>query len=880
MADQENKIHYLKDYRLSSYNINVIEMWVDFEPEEMLIRTRLMVNPAKRTAAGAPLKLDGEELELVSLTLDGETLSPGDFVHDENALVLKNPPGKAFELESVVRIKPEKNTKLMGLYRSNGIWTTQCEAEGFRRITFMLDRPDVMATYRVHMEADKNDAPVLLSNGNLIESGDVGDGRHFAIWDDPHPKPTYLFAVVAGNLEHLYDSFTTASGRKVDLAIYCEPGKADRCDYAMDALKRSMKWDETRFGREYDLDVFNIVAVSDFNAGAMENKGLNIFNDKYILADPQSATDFDYYNIERIVAHEYFHNWTGNRITCRYWFQLCLKEGLTVYRDQEFTSDVRSRAVKRIGDARGLQAGQFLEDAGPLAHPARPDNYAKIDNFYTATVYNKGAEIVRMLATLWGKDGFRAGIDLYFEKFDGHAATIEDWIRVFEESSGRDLSQFIKWYTQAGTPEVACAGMWEEKTQNYILTISQFTEPTPGQSEKQALVIPLKFALVGPDGKDMSYSKVSGGDVVGDVILLSTPSTELLFEGVKARPVLSILREFSAPVKLVNSQGDKDNFFLARYDSDPYNRWQASQGIATIMMAKAASNKGLIEVAQIDALAEALKDSLTSDKLDNAFKALALTLPDEGAIRQAIGQNIDPESVHLVRRELMKEISLRLSHDLLATYAQLESKGAARQNSLEVKNRSLRNQCLNLLVADETGKSNELASAHYYNATNMTDKMAALGAIVQRWETTALSHLDHFKKHYCSDPLINDKWLALMAMAPDEGCLDRIKALYENGDFPKTNPNRLYSLMGGFVFRNVAQFTRTDGRGFEFAAQVAQEVDGINPSVSSSIMEAFASWRTWEANRGGAARKIMKRMLMKKQNSGDLRDILTRSLAE
>lgn len=879
MASKEHKIQYLKDYRPSWYEVGTIEMWFDFQPGVTSVRTKLEMKLAMGTAPGEPVELDGEDLELVSVSVDGVALAAQEYLHDSCGLTLKNPPGQDFELETLVRVKPEANTKLMGLYRSNGIWTTQCEAEGFRRITFMYDRPDVMSIYRVHMEADKSLAPVLLSNGNLVESGDVGDKRHFAVWDDPHPKPTYLFAVVAGELEHISDNFTTRSGKHVDLAIYCEPGKADKCGYAMDALKRSMTWDEDRFGREYDLDVFNIVAVSDFNAGAMENKGLNIFNDKYILADTDSATDMDYYNIERIVAHEYFHNWTGNRVTCRDWFQLSLKEGLTVYRDQEFTSDVRSRAVKRIGDARSLRAGQFQEDAGPLAHPPRPDNYAEIDNFFTSTVYNKGAEIVRMLATLLGDEGFRKGTDLYFERHDGEATTIEKWIKVFEETSGRDLSQFIKWYTQAGTPEVGATGMWNAEAQTYTLALTQHTDPTPGQTRKEVMYIPLKFGLVGPNGQDLTYESVSGAEVVDDMIILDTPSAELLFTGVSARPVLSLVREFSAPVKLNNTQSEVDQLFLAQHDGDPFNRWQASQGFATNLMAKAASGAALINPAQLDGLADALRETLTSSTLDKAFKALVLTLPAEGAISQAIGNNIDPSDVHFVRREVLREISSRLSVELNDAYGALANNEPATQDLAEVQSRGLRNQVLNLIVGGQTAEGDALAVAHYYEANNMSDRMGALGAIATRGGASAQTHLQHFHDNFCNNVLVYDKWLSLMAMGPDENCLDRVKGIYQSDGFSRTNPNRLYALIGGFTMGNVAQFTREDGAGFEFVGSIAEEIDGRNPQVSSSIVEAFRMWRTWEPNRLGKAEAVMAKLARRKDNSSDLADILTRSLA-
>lgn len=879
MSTNKNNIKYLKDYRPGWYIINVIEMWVDFRPDTTAIRTKLIIDLAMGTAPGEPLELDGEDLELVSVAIDGTELNADAYVHDTRGLTLKNPPEKAFELLTEVRIKPEQNTKLMGLYRSSGIWTTQCEAEGFRRITFMLDRPDVMATYRVHMEADKSEAPVLLSNGNLIESGNVGDDRHYAIWDDPHPKPTYLFAVVAGNLDHISDQFTTQSGRPVDLAIYCEPGKGDKCTYAMGALKRSMKWDEERFGREYDLDVFNIVAVSDFNAGAMENKGLNIFNDKYILADSDSATDMDYYNIERIVAHEYFHNWTGNRITCRDWFQLSLKEGLTVYRDQEFTSDIRSRAVKRIADARSLMMGQFAEDAGPLAHPPRPDNYAEIDNFFTATVYEKGAEIVRMLATLLGREGFRKGTDLYFDRHDGEATTIEKWIKTFEDSSGRDLSQFIKWYTQAGTPHVTAKGSWDEANQTYSLSLTQETKPTPGQDTKEAMFIPLKFGLVGPNGQDMMYSGVTGGEVIDDVIILNRPAIELVFAGVSAKPVLSILREFSAPVTLTTEQSDAEQLFLARHDSDLLNRWQASQGISIEMMANAAKGNGEFDAGQVEGLATALGDTLGDDLIDNAFKTLVLNLPAQAMISQAIGNNINPEKVYKARRDLLTRISHILLPKLLAAYRSLKTTGPITQDLEQVQKRALRNQCLSLLTSSETEEMDALAAAHYYDANNMNDRIGALASISARWGKDAETHLEHFRTQFGGDALIYNKWLSLIALAPDANCLSRVEKIYGSEDFNKSNPNRLHALISNFTMGNVARFSRVDGKGFEFIARVAEEIDPINPNVSAYIMESFRNWRTWEPNRQSIAEEIMTQLVARKENSTDLADILARTLA-
>ncbi|MDP1731573.1 MAG: aminopeptidase N, partial [Devosia sp.] len=516
------------------------------------------------------LHLDGDELKLNAVAIDGLPLALTAYAATPTLLTITEPPHRRFVLETEVTLEPEKNVRLMGLYRSGGTWCTQCEPEGFRRIAYCLDRPDVLATFRVRMAAHPELAPVLLANGNLVEQGETGDGMHYAVWDDPFPKPAYLFAMVAGDLGSIHDSFTTASGRKVALGIYCEHGKEEECLYAMDSLKRAMAWDERRFDREYDLDVFNIVAVSDFNFGAMENKGLNIFNDKLVFAKPESATDADYASIEGVIAHEYFHNWTGNRITCRDWFQLCLKEGLTVYRDQEFTMDERSRPVARIEDVRTLRAVQFPEDGGPLAHPARPDQYREINNFYTATVYEKGAEIVRMLATLLGEAGFRKGMDLYFERHDGEATTIEAFLKVFEDANQVDLSQFGKWYLQAGTPEVTVADSFDPESRTYELTLTQSTAPTPNQPGKEPMVLPVKFGLIGPNGSPMTWEKVAGGDVRDDLIVMDTASARLRFEGVPSRPVPSLFRQFSAPVKIVSNATEEDRLFLARHDTDPF----------------------------------------------------------------------------------------------------------------------------------------------------------------------------------------------------------------------------------------------------------------------------------------------------------------------
>ncbi|VAW19509.1 Membrane alanine aminopeptidase N [hydrothermal vent metagenome] len=879
------QMHYLKDYKPFPYAISSLEMRIEIAPEKSFVSTKLTIEAKPETKTGAELSLNGEELELLEIRVNGADLSSAEYEFANDRLRIFQPPEKSFELETKVALEPETNTSLMGLYRSNKIWCTQCEAEGFRRISFMADRPDVMTRYRVRLEADKKLAPVLLSNGNLIETGELSNGRHYAVWDDPHPKPSYLFAMVAGDLDVLRDRFITASKKKVDLAIYSERGKKERCAYAMDALKRAMKWDEERFGRQYDLDVFNIVAVSDFNFGAMENKGLNIFNDKYILADPDSATDIDYYNIERIVAHEYFHNWTGNRITCRDWFQLCLKEGLTVYRDQEFTSDMRSREVKRIKDARDLRTTQFLEDSGPLAHPPRPDHYAQIDNFYTATVYNKGAEVVRMLATLFGRKGFKKAMDLYFERHDGQATTIEKFLEVFQDSCGRDLSQFSLWYTQAGTPEISASGKWDQQNKTYRLSLKQKTAPTPDQSEKQALYIPIKFALVGPNGKDMEWEKVSGGIVENDLIIVDKNEVELVFKGLANRPIPSLLRQFSAPVKLVDDLSEEEQFFLARHDSDPFNRWQGLQSIASSIMSAAVRADMAFDAEQVDSLATALGDMLKNENLDAEFKALALNLPGEKAIARALGKNIEPEKISLARRKLLHQISNKLGALLGELYHTLGdnddpgSQNSGSQDIEQVQNRALRNQCLMMMVAAGDRQSAELAARQYYGGANMSEKMAALDASVAFWSGAAEQMLEHFGASATSDPLIYDKWLSLSATRPDQGALERVKQIYNSPGFPKTNPNRVRSLIGSFAMNNKSQFARKDGQGFEFVAAVCQEIDQINPQLAAKILSGFADWADLEANRGQLAKQALQKLARTSPLSPTLSDILKRTLA-
>jgi aminopeptidase N len=768
----------------------------------------------------------------------------------------------------------------MGLYRSSGTYCTQCEAEGFRRITYFPDRPDVMAVYTTRIEADKSEAPVLLANGNLVESGDLPAGRHFAVWHDPFPKPSYLFAMVGGALGCVEDSFVTRSGRKVALKIYVEPGKEQRCAYAMDALKRSMRWDEEAFGREYDLDIFMIVAVSDFNMGAMENKGLNVFNDRYVLASPDTAVDSDYAAIEAIIAHEYFHNWTGNRITCRDWFQLCLKEGLTVFRDQEFTADMRSRAVERIGDVRNLRTHQFVEDAGPLAHPVRPELYHEINNFYTTTVYEKGAELVRMLKVLLGAAAFRKGMDLYFARHDGEAATVEQFVQCFADASGRDLAQFMRWYAQAGTPEVVADGTYDTAGRRFTLKLAQVLPPTPGQPAKEPMPIPLKVGLVDARGADMPLH-VADGALPDDVIVLDTPARTLVFEQVAERPALSINRGFSAPVKLTANLSADDLRRLAAHDSDPFNRWQAVQTLATRLLLR---NVALVRTGrppQGDAgLIAALAAILDDARLEPAFVALVLTMPSEADIAREVGRDVDPSANFEARAALRADIGRALQAPLLRSHDAMRSSAPYSPDAASAGRRALGNVALDLLAARGEPAQIARAFAQYRTADNMTDRLAALATLSLHKGPERTEALEDFYTRYQTDPLVIDKWMSLQATIPEGGTLARVQSLTQHAAFAMSNPNRVRALIGAFAHGNATQFNRADGAGYDFVAETVLSLDQKNPQVAARLATAFRSWRALEAGRREKAQAALARIDAASTLSADVRDIVSRALAD
>ncbi len=877
----------LADYRAPDFLIDKVDLDVRLAGAQTQVEARLTIrrNPVGR--ADAPLVLDGDELNVISVALDGEPLTLGNIAQPER-LTLENVPD-AFTLTTVTQLDPAANTKLMGLYRSGSAYCTQCEAEGFRRITYFLDRPDVLSVYTTRIEADCTEAPILLGNGNCRETGVMAGGtRHYAIWDDPWPKPSYLFALVGGDLALVEDIFLTQSQRKVKLGIYVEHGKEARAGYAMDALKRSMAWDEQAFGREYDLDVFNIVAVSDFNMGAMENKGLNIFNDKYVLALPQTATDMDYAHIEGVIAHEYFHNWTGNRITCRDWFQLCLKEGLTVFRDQEFSADQRSRAVKRIMDVRTLRAAQFPEDAGPLAHNVRPETYLEINNFYTPTIYEKGAEIIRMLKLLIGEDAFRRGMDLYFERCDGTAAVVEDFLACFAQSSGRDLTAFKCWYTQAGTPRLEVSTHYDADAQRLTLAFTQATAPTNGQPDKGPMVIPVALGLIDEQGKSIvlqapdvaAEGGASKAETESGIFEIATAARTLIFENVDRRPIPSLLRGFSAPVNLVTSTSDEDLLILLAHDSDMFNRWQAAQTCATRWMLRA------VEAIRMGGtpgdsskLAAAMDAVLAQFERDPAFAAQAIILPSESDLAREIVTDVDPDAVHYARKILRSQLGAKLGERLRQVYDALTATGAYSPDAASAGRRALRNAALDLLSAGQPAEGAALASMQFRAANNMTDQIGALTVLSHIPGEARESALDSFFRTHASDALVIDKWFALQAMIPEPETLARVRRLMSHHTFSMTNPNRLRSLIGSFASGNLTRFNAPDGSGYDLLVETVIAVDSVNPQVAARLLGAFRSWRSLEPGRRAVAEAALQRVAAKPSLSADVRDIVQRSLA-
>ena len=883
-------------YQPLAYTVSTVDLDFSLDPQATLVTSRLRCLRNEDVPAG-PIVLFGDALELVSLTIDGAAPAAGQLRQTDSGLEI-DVSADEVTLEIVTRINPSANLTLSGLYQSRGGYYTQCEAEGFRRITYFPDRPDVMARFTVRLEADAATCPVLLSNGNLLETGELPGGRHFARWEDPFLKPSYLFALVAADLQALERRVDTMSGREVLLQVWVEARDLDRTGHAMDSLVHSMRWDEEVFGLELDLDRFMIVAVSDFNMGAMENKGLNIFNTKYVLANPETGTDLDFENVESVVAHEYFHNWTGNRVTCRDWFQLTLKEGLTVFRDQQFTADMlarasdspaaaeSARAVTRIANVRGLRSGQFPEDAGPMAHPIRPDSYQEINNFYTATVYQKGAEVIRMLLTLLGREGFRNGMDLYFSYHDGQAVTCDDFVGCMAEANGADLDLFMRWYSQAGTPHLKAEGVYDAASRSYTLTLSQHTSPTAGQPEKLPLHIPVAVGLIGPDGADLPLQlegEVRPGDTTR-VLNLKEASRSWCFTGIDAEPVPSILRGFSAPVILDIAEDNARLAFRMAHDADPFNRWDASQRfmerVVLALAADAAAGRPM-EVPQ--AFGHAFRALLVSETLDPAFVAETLALPSETYLLERM-QPADPAPLRAALIHLTRELGQAMQADFLARYLDLEVEGDYRYHPLDAGKRALRNLCLRYLAAWGGPTAIDLAGKQFEHAGNMTERYGALVALVQSDAPRRIDALAAFHERYKDDALVLDKWFQLQAgawrwsdAAPTS--LDQVRGLMGNPAFSLSNPNKVYSLLGTYFKANAAEFHRPDGAGYAFWAEQVVALDKSNPQVASRMARALEGWRKFTPEIQARIRLALEKVAAAQGLSPDVTEIIGKALA-
>ncbi|HSC61098.1 MAG TPA: aminopeptidase N [Rhizomicrobium sp.] len=876
MRTEEHHAIHLKDYRPNDYRID--EIALTFELDMGKTRVTAISEVVRQGAADAPLVLNGEFFTFVSAAINGTTLKDGEYKKDEKSLTIPKVPER-FTLHVVTEFSPAENTALSGLYKAGEIFCTQCEAEGFRRITYFLDRPDNLAIYTTRIEADKKKYPVLLSNGNLVESGDLPNGRHFAVWNDPFKKPCYLFALVGGDLGVLRDTFTTMSGRKVDLAIYVEHGNEPNVTYAMDSLKRSMRWDEQAYGREYDLDIFMIVAVSTFNMGAMENKGLNIFNDKLLLASPETATDDDYGRIESVVAHEYFHNWTGNRITCRDWFQLSVKEGLTVFRDQNFSADERSRPVKRIEDVKMLRMRQFVEDAGPLAHPVQPQSYIEIDNFYTATIYEKGSEVIGMLKTLVGDEGYRKATDLYFQRHDGEAATVEDWVKCFEDSSGRDLTQFRLWYRQAGTPTVEADGHYDPAKKTYTLKLKQSLYPTPGQPDKKPMHVPVRLGLVGASGRALPLT-LEGENATGPeerVLELTSAEQTFHFVDVPETPLLSMGRGFSAPAHFKTPMNRRSRAELMGHDADAFNRWEASQALATELLMEMAGEAKTGAAPKADPIyLDAVGEVLVHADDDHAFAAQMLVPPLESEIALKMTP-ADPEAINAGRVALIRAVQAAHGNTIERLYRSLDSAGEFSPDAKSAGRRSLRNVLLRYLTSGDDEAAATLADTHYRKATNMTDMIAGLAALTRMASPKRQAAFDHFHDRFKANPLVLDKWMGLQAGSSLPGTVAQVRALMKHPAFDMRNPNRVRALVGAFS-GNHLRFNAADGSGYALVGQVVRDLDSINPQVSARMAGAFENWRRYDHTRQNLMRAELEAMVKLPNVSPNLFEVASKML--
>ncbi|MDD2769503.1 MAG: aminopeptidase N [Methylococcus sp.] len=882
MREANSQTIYLKDYQPPEYLIDAVDLFFELDAEATRVTSRLKLrhNPAVEEWKPS-LALDGEQLAFESAKLNGRALAEAEYSVGESGLVIHAVPDRPFELEITNRINPEANTALEGLYLSKGMFCTQCEPHGFRRITYYIDRPDVMSLFTTTVVADQSRYPVLLSNGNPVARGELKNGRHWVRWEDPFRKPSYLFALVAGQLACLEDRFVTASGREIALHIYVEPHDLDKCDHAMQSLKHAMRWDEERFGCEYDLDLYMIVAVSHFNMGAMENKGLNVFNTKFVLARPDTATDADYEHIEGVIGHEYFHNWTGNRITCRDWFQLSLKEGLTVFRDQEFSADRSSRAVKRIEDVNLLRTRQFAEDAGPLAHPVRPDSYIEINNFYTLTVYEKGGEVVRMIQTLAGSEGFRKGTDLYFERHDGQAVTCDDFVRCMEDANGIDLGQFRLWYAQAGTPELQLEPEYDAGSRTLRLSVRQSCPPTPGQPVKQPLHIPLALGLLARDGSELPLRLAGEAEARLGTCVLHVREAEQVFEfvDVPEPPVVSALRGFSAPVRLKMERSAEELAFLFAHDTDAFNRWDAGQSLATQVMLglieriRAGENPQSLDTHLVDAF----RTLLALPAADLSYQALLLGLPSEDYVA-ALMSVADPEAIHRARQTVRKALAAALAEDFLRLYREHHAGETGGLDPAARNRRRIKNTCLGFIAELETAESYALCVAQFREARTMTDQIAALAAIVNSANPEKTACLESFYAQWREEALVIDKWFSLQAGCHLPGTLESVKALTAHPDFDLRTPNRVRSLIGAFSQANPVNFHAADGSGYEFLGDQIVALNAINPQVAARMLGALTQWRRYDKGRQEAMCRQLQRIAGLEGVSKDVYEVAVKSL--
>ena len=872
MTESSPRTIYLKDYQAPAYRVDNIALCFHLGDDATIVTARVDYSRNKTCDVSTALILDGKDLELLSVQLNGVLLAETAYQQTAETLSLANLP-QQFSLEIKTRLYPQKNTSLEGLYQSSGNFCTQCEAQGFRKITYYLDRPDVMARFSTEIIADKVKYPILLSNGNLDSQGDLDNGQHWAKWSDPHRKPAYLFALVAGDLEQVEDHYRTQSGREVSLKIYTEAHNIDKCDYAMASLKRAMHWDEQRFGLEYDLDIYMIVAVDDFNMGAMENKGLNIFNSKLVFASPETATDGNYIAIEAVIGHEYFHNWTGNRVTCRDWFQLSLKEGLTVFRDQEFTADLHSRAVKRIEDVRMLRSHQFAEDASPLAHPIRPASFAEINNFYTLTVYEKGAEVVRLYHSLLGEAGFRKGMDLYFQRHDGQAVTTEDFLAAMSDANGRDLSQFQTWYSQAGTPTVTVTMDYDAARQRCQLNLSQSCPETAETATKKPFIIPIKLGLLDAQGKDYALG------LENETLILTEFTQQFSFENITERPTPSLLRGFSAPVKLNYAYSTADYIFLMKQDADEFNRWNAAQQLAFSVLLEMLAKQQAGEAYGVShEVIEAYQYLLNNQRLDAALRAEALLLPSQNELAEACAA-ADPQAIFSVHEVFMKTLANSLRIDFETLYTQLsQHQPEYRIEHEDMGHRALKNRCLSYLAYSDDDAWVELINQQFTQANNMTDQLAAFNCLRNMNNEQHDQAISAFHDQWHSDSLVMDKWFVAQATSSREDCLDRVKALMQHPLFDLHNPNKVRSLINAFALANPVRFHAKSGAGYEFIAEQVMLLDRINPQIASRLVRALMNWKHYETGRAEKMQQQLKRIAAKVDLSKDVAEIVTKSL--